>query len=304
MVAMRLLTAVAFAAILVIVRGMHTLREAYRALFFLLAVPAAFFLFCYLHVLEFDADGVLDGFAAGYASLPFVMLGGLAIFPLTVIEAATFCSLILLVQIVAWVPSLPVMDWPAAFGSFWVLVMIAATSVLAGVSQLAFMMVMVREGIHDSLTGCYSRRAGEVLVDLQYAWSARSKMPLALALVSLDGFQGVNERFGYDTGDKALKNITERLNDSMRAGDILVRWVGNEYLLVFWNATAEQAVISIGRLLSSGLGVQPDGKPFTASVGVSERDQDSADDWWRLIDLADSRAKSARSAGGNRTVAQ
>ena len=290
--------------ILVIERGMHTLRDAYLALFFLLAVPAAFFLFCYLHILEFDADGVLDGFAAGYASLPFVMLGGLAIFPLTVMEGAAFCTIILLVQIVAWVPSLPVIDWPAAVGVFWVLMMLGAASVLAGVSQLAFMIVMVREGIHDSLTGCYSRRAGEVLVDLQYTWSVRTKTPLALALISLDGFQQVNERFGYATGDKALKDITERLNDSLRAGDVLARWVGNAYLLVFLNATAEQAAQSVGRLLASGLGVQPDGKPYTASVGIAERDQNAAGDWWVLIDLADSRVKAARQAGGNRTVAQ
>jgi diguanylate cyclase (GGDEF)-like protein len=304
MVAIRLLAAVAFAAILVVLRGMHTLPEAYRALFFLLAVPAAFFLYCYLHILHFHGDGVLDGFTAGYASLPFVMMSGIAIFPLTVIEGVVFCSLILMVQIAAWVPQLPGIDWPTAFGPFWVLVMLATTAVLAGVSQLAFMIVMVREGIHDSLTGCYSRRAGEALVDLQYAWSVRSKAPLAIALVSLDRFQAVNERFGYATGDVALKAITERLHDSLRAGDMLVRWVGDEYLLVMPNAAAEQAVNVVGRLLASGLGVQPDGKPYTASIGVAERIQNATDDWWRLIDLADSRAKSARLAGGNRTVVQ
>jgi diguanylate cyclase (GGDEF)-like protein len=304
MVAIRLLAAVAFAAILVILRGMHTLRDAYRALFFLLAVPSAFFLFSYLHILHFDADGILDGFSASYASLPFVMMSGIAVFPLTVIEGVVFCSLILFVQIAAWLPHLPGIDWATVFGSFWVLTMLAAASVLAGVSQLAFMIVMVREGLHDSLTGCYSRRAGEALVDLLYSWSVRSKTPLAIALVRLDAFQDANERFGYATGDAALINITERLHDSLRAGDILVRWVGDEYLLAFANASAEQAAESVGRLLASGLGVRPDGKPFTASIGVAERVRDAANDWWQLIDLAGSRAKSAHQAGGNRTVSQ
>ena len=303
-VAMRLLTAVAFAAILIALRGMHTLGDAYRALFFLLAVPAAFFLFCYLHVMHHDADGVLEGFSAGYASLPFVMMGGIAIFPLTVVEGAVFCSLILLVQIAAWLPNLPGLDWPTAFGSLWVLLLLAVASVLAGVSQLAFMIVMVREGIHDSLTGCYSRRAGEALVELQYTWSVRSKTPFAIALMSLDRFQDVNERFGYATGDEALKAITERLHDSMRAGDMLVRWLGDEYLLVFSNASTEQATAAVGRLLASGLGVQPDGKPFTASIGIAGLELDSTQDWWGLIDLAATRAKSAQQAGGNRTVSQ
>jgi diguanylate cyclase (GGDEF)-like protein len=304
MVAMRLLSAVAFAAILVALRGMHTLVEAYRALFFLLVVPSALFLFCYLYILHFDPDGVLDGFSTVYALLPFIMMSGIAIFPLTVLEGAAFCSLVLLVQFAAWLPHLPGIDWPTAFGSLSVLLVIAAASVLASVSQLAFLIVMVREGIHDSLTGCYSRRAGEALIDLQFTWAARAKTPLALALVSLDGFQGVNERFGYATGDAALKDITERLNDSLRAGDMLVRWIGNEYLLVMSNASTEQAVDVVGRLLASGLGVQPDGKPYTASIGIAERIQDAADDWWRLVDLADSRAKAARLAGGNRTLSQ
>ncbi|MBE0626060.1 MAG: GGDEF domain-containing protein [Burkholderiales bacterium] len=306
MVAVRLLTAVAFSAILVALRGMHTMRDAYRALFFLLAVPAAFFLFCYLYIQHFHPDGIVRGFSAGYASLPFVMMGGIAIFPLTLIEGVIFCSLILFVQIVAWLPNLPGIDWPTAFGSFWVLLILAMASVLAGVSQLAFMIVMVREGIHDSLTGCYSRRAGEALVDIQYAWSVRSKAPFAIALVCLDRFQSVNERFGYATGDAALKDIAERLHDSMRmrAGDLLVRWVGDQFLLLMSNATAQQAVNAVGRLLASGLGVQPDGQPYTASIGIAERDTDAADDWWRLIDVAESRAKSARLAGGNRTVGE
>lgn len=304
MVEIRMLSALAFGAILVSLRRMHTLRDAYRALFFLLAVPAAFFLFCYLHVLHFDVHGSLEGFALGYISLPFVMLGGIAIFPLTLIEGALFCSLILLVQVAAWVPTLPGKDWTDVFGTFWTLVMMAAASILASVSQLAFMTVMVREGLHDSLTGCYSRRAGEALADLLYTWSVRGNTPLAFALVSLDRFQALNERFGYAVGDEALKSITECVNDSMRAGDILVRWIGDEYLLVLSNATAEQAVDIVGRLLASGLGVQPDGKPFTASIGIAERNRDTTDDWWRLVDLADSRAKSARLSGGNCTVMQ
>ena len=296
MVAMRLLAAVAFIAILAALRGMHTLSEAYRALFFLLSVPAALFLYGYLRLLHHDADGILDGFAVGYASLPFVMMSGIAIFPLTILEGIVFCLFVLLVQIIAWAPNMPSMELSTAFGTLWVLLMLAAASTLAGVSQLAFMIVMVREGIHDSLTGCYSRRAGEALVDLQYTWSSRGETPLSVAVMILDDFQGVNDRFGYVAGDEALKAITERLNDSLRAGDTLARWAGDRYLLALSNATTEQAAEIVGRLVSSGLGTQPDGKPFTASVGIAERVRDATEDWWRLIDTAESRAKSARLA--------
>jgi len=296
MLPMRLLAAVAFVAILLALRGMHTLGDAYRALSFLLSVPSALFLYVYLRIMHHDADGVIDGFAVGYASLPFVMMSGIAIFPLTILEGVVFCCMILLVQVAAWVPHFSGMELSTAFGTLWVLLMLAAASTLAGVSQLAFMIVMVRESIHDSLTGCYSRRAGEALVDLQYTWSVRSDTPLALAIVRLDDFQEVNERFGYVAGDAALKAITERLNDSLRAGDILARWAGDQYMLALANSTTEQAAEVVGRLLSGSLGTKPDGTPFTASIGLAERVRDATEDWWRLIDTAESRSKAAHLA--------
>jgi len=300
---MRLLTAAAFAAALLLIRRMHTLRDAYRALALLYAIPAAFFLGCYAWALGLES-GVLDGFLAGYAYLPFVMLAALALFPLTVVEGACFAALMLLVQSATLASDWPEIDWPAYIASFWVLALIAALALIAGLSQLAFLIVNVREGIHDSLTGCYSRRCGEELLDLQYALSARGETPLALALVALDDFQALNERFGYATGDAALRNAAEILHDSMRTGDLLVRWTGDQYLLVLPNASLAQTTGALQRLLSKGLGVRPDRAPVTASIGLAERRHDSTEDWWRLVDCAEARMRQARASGGNCSVAQ
>jgi diguanylate cyclase (GGDEF)-like protein len=299
---MRLLTAAAFAAALLLMRGAHTLRDAYRALALLYAIPAAFFLGCYAWALGLES-GVLDGLLAGYAYVPFVMLAALALFPLTLVEGACFAALMLLVHAATIATDWPEVDWPSYIASFWVLALIATLAIVAGLSQLAFLIVNVREGIHDSLTGCYSRRCGEELLDLQYALSARAETPLALALVALDDFQALNERFGYATGDAALRSATERLHDSMRSGDLIARWTGDQYLLVLPNASLERAEGALERLLSTGLGVRPDRAPVTASIGLAERQHDAAEDWWRLVDLAEARMRKARAAGGNRTVA-
>jgi diguanylate cyclase (GGDEF)-like protein len=299
---MRLLTLVAFASILVILRGMHRLREAYRALFFLLAIPSAFYLYSYLHVLRVDADGVLDGFSVGYAYLPFIMIAGLSIFPLTVLESAGFALLLLIVQVVSFVPSMPGENWPTFLGSFTMLLIIAGVSMIAGLSQLAFMVAIASEGIHDSLTGCYSRRSGEELMDLQYTWSTRANTPLSVAVVDLDRFHEVNIRFGYAFGDTALKSAAETIHDKLRAGDMLARWTGNQFLVILPNASTEQASAAMKRLLASGLGPTPDHKPITASVGLAERTSDSTEDWWKLVDIAEARAKAAGNAGGNRSV--
>ena len=96
----RTLCAVAFAAVVVMTQGAHTLRDAYRALFFLFAVSASFYLFASLYILRLDAGVVLDGFAASFGYLPFVMLAGLALFPLTVVESASLAIFVIAVHFI------------------------------------------------------------------------------------------------------------------------------------------------------------------------------------------------------------
>jgi diguanylate cyclase (GGDEF)-like protein len=188
--------------------------------------------------------------------------------------------------------------------------LVAGVSVFAGLSQLAFIMVMVREGIHDSLTGCYSRRCGEALMDLQFTWAVRTKTRFSVALIGLDNFQDINRQFGHAAGEAILMTATEKLHDSMRSGDTITRWSGetrslwsgDQFLLTFPNATAEQTSIALQRLLSGGLGTRTDGVAITASIGVAERMGDAAEDWWKLVDITKTRMETARSNGGNRTV--
>jgi len=299
---MRLLTAAAFAAALVLTRRMHTLRDAYLALFTLYAIPTAFFLWCSAWALARGA-GALEGFLTGYAYLPLLMLGALALFPLTLAESAAIAVPTLIMQGATLAAGWPALDWSALAAAFWGLALLAAMAMLAGCSQLASLVVNVREGIHDGLTGCYARRCGEELLDLQYALTSRSGTDLALVLVALDGMEDINERFGRAVGDATLKKVAEVLHDGMRAGDLLVRWAGDQFLLVLPDAGLAQAEGALQRLLVRGLGVRPDRAPVTASIGLAERQRDAADDWWRLVDLVDARMRSARAGGGNRSVA-
>jgi diguanylate cyclase (GGDEF)-like protein len=301
--AMRAVTAIAFALVLMVVYRALTLRDAYRALLFLYAVPAAFVLLGYLLASRIDAAGILDGTVAGYAYLPFVMLAALAIFPLTVVESASLTLLLLAVHLASMAVHPAALEWPTLLASFWVLALIAAMSMLAGLSQLAFLMANLREAIHDPLTGCYSRRSGEDLAELHFASARRNRSTLALVLVRLNNFEDINERFGQATGDTALKMIVGNLQGGMRSGDMLVRWAGIEYLLILPGTSLDQANAAKQRLLLHGLGLRPDDAPFTVSIGVAEKLHDSAEDWWELIDLASERLREASKAGGNLVAA-
>lgn len=302
LVPVRLLTAGAFAAALLWARRMRTIRDAHLALFVLYAIPAAFFVGCHAWALARGA-GALEGFLAGYIYFPALMLGTLALFPLTVAESAAIALPTLILQVAGLAYGWPAPEWTPLAAVFWAVALLAAVAMLAGCSQLAFLIVNVREGIHDSLTGCYSRRCGEEMLDLQHSLSRRAGSELAIAVVALDGMQDVNRRSGYATGDAVLRRAAETLHDRMRAGDLLVRWSGDQYLLVLPGASLDLAEAAVQRLLSRGLGVLPERAPVTASIGLAERKRDAADDWWRLVDLAEVRMRRARAAGGNCTFA-
>lgn len=300
LVAMRLAATVAFVCLVMTTRGISTLRGAYQALTFLLAIPTAFFLISYLHMSQFRLEGLQEAFAVGYAYLPFVMLAGLSIFPLTIAESLAFSAPLLITQVLAAALRLEILNWPNFAASFWLLMLIASVSTLAGLSQLAFMIVLVREAIRDGMTGCFSHKSGAELLDLQYIIATRSGTPLSVAFIDLDHFKQVNDQFGHDAGDQVLINAVNAIRGHLRTGDILIRWGGEEFVLVLPNTNAAQALTALTRVRNAGLGMRPDGKPVTASIGIAERQQDGTEGWRELVEVADTRMYQAKKSGRDR----
>jgi diguanylate cyclase (GGDEF)-like protein len=298
----RIAVTLAFTAILLSLRRMDTMRDAYRALSFLLAAPTAFFIFSHQHLAGFQLTGVQAAFATGYAYLPFVMLAGLSIFPLTLTEALAFATPMIGAQILAAALDLDVLNWPNFVASMWLLLLISAVSMLAGLSQLAFMIVLVREAIRDNMTGCFSRHSGEELLELQFILSSRSASPLAVAFIDLDKFKSINDTFGHDAGDTVLINTAHSIRAQLRTGDMLVRWGGEEFLLIMPNTSLEQGCIALDRLRSTGFSQRPDGTAVTASIGIAERMTDQSDSWRTLVETADNRMYAAKQAGRDRIV--
>lgn len=300
----RLAATMGFIGILLMLRRMDTIRDAYLALGLLMAVPMAFFLFTYLYMAQFNLYGLQAALSTGYAFLPFVVVAGLSIFPLTLIESLSFAAPVLGMQLIAAMLRSPALDLPTMATAFWLLALIGGVSAMAGLSQLAFMIVLVREAIRDNMTGCYSRNSGEELLELQFTLATRNNTPLSLVFMDLDHFKQINDRFGHDAGDKVLVNTSASIRNELRTGDILARWGGEEFVLILPNSTAQQAFQALERLKASGLGFRPDGAPITASIGVAERIADGAQAWQDLVEKADARMYQAKQSGRNRIVTQ
>lgn len=300
--AMRLLACAAFATLLLCYKPSGNLFDAYRAMAILFAIPTAFYVASHTLLGTHQLTGMSAAIASGYAFLPFVLLAGLSIFPLTLLESLLVASPILLAQAVAGYLSWTTLSWPSFAGAFWLLALISAVSSLAGMSQLAFMIALVRQAIRDPLTGAFSRRSGEEVLEMQFIISGRSNAPLAIAFLDLDHFKSINDGYGHEAGDEVLIATTENIGHVLRRGDMLVRWGGEEFLLIMPNTDLGQAEIAIARLRENGLGKRPDGTPLTASIGIAERGADQTQDWKELIDQADQRMYQAKQAGRDRFV--
>lgn len=300
LVAARVLTTMAFAAVVLTAKRAVTMRKAYILLAMMFAIPTLFFLFTSQYLKQVPLEGLQAGVSSGYNFLPFVMLAGLSIFPLTMVETLVFAAPILLIQLGAYMMRWPLLDWPTAAASLWLLMLIASVSTLAGVSQLAFIIVLVREAMNDSLTGCFSRNSGEKLLEAQFVQASRSGDPLALAFVDLDFFKQINDKHGHDAGDCALIEATKSLRSHQRTSDMLVRWGGEEFVLIMPKTDSEQAQIALERICKSGIGQRPDRTPLTASIGIAERLQDNTTDWRELVEMADLRMYKAKQGGRNR----
>lgn len=299
---MRFAASAAFASLLVYYRSNGDLFNAYRAMALLFAIPTVFYVASHTLLTHYQLTGMSAAIGAGYAFLPFVLLGGLAVFPLAIAESFVVASPILICQAVSGYLRWTAMDWPAFTGAFWLLVLITGVAALAGICQLAFMIALVRQAIRDPMTNAFSRSSGVEIIDLHFTMAQRANAPFALAFLDLDHFKRINDGFGHEAGDSALITMTERVSQHMRHGDVLARWGGEEFLLIMPGTGLEQARTAIERLRTSGFGERPEGGPVTASIGIAERRADNVGDWKRLVELADQRMYAAKQGGRDRVV--
>lgn len=301
---MRIMACAAFASLVINYRPSGDLFDAYRAMALLFAIPTVFYVTSYTVLSYYQLTGISAAIGAGYAFLPFVLLAGLAIFPLTLLESVVIASPILIAQAFAGSLRWTTLDWPSFAGAFWLLVLITGVATLASMSQLAFMIALVRQAIRDPLTGVFSRRSAEEVLDLQFTIAERSDAALSVAFIDLDHFKGINDGFGHEMGDRALIDMAAVVNGNLRHGDMLARWGGEEFLLIMPDTDLTQAHAALLRMRNVGFGTRPDQTPLTASIGIAERDADQVSDWKTLIDLADQRMYQAKQGGRNQIVGQ
>lgn len=157
---------------------------------------------------------------------------------------------------------------------------------------------------HDDLTGLLNRRRMSEVVQAERERCVRSRRPLVLALLDLDFFKLVNDRYGHAAGDAVLCAFAGRVLDNLRSTDVLARWGGEEFLLLLPETSLDGALVLLERVRRevAELCVETaNGEiSMTVSIGVAAgRVQDTME---QVLEHADEALYQAKAQGRDRVV--
>jgi len=266
----------------------------------LIGPPAFYFISLPLFSgLELDQFGRVAVYL--YGLLPFIVLAGLSVFPLTLLELLTFGTPFLAIAAYGTYIN-DGFSWEKFVGMLWLAMLLFGASIFSSMSLLRYMIALVSRASQDPLTKIFTRESGSEMIDIQFRVAVRQHAPFTILFFDIDNFKAINDTYGHEEGDKALCAFVDHLREKLRNSDTMVRWGGEEFLVALPNTDKEGARLVIVRILENWLGTRPDGRPLTASIGVTERMDDSLEDWHDLIELADQRMYQAKQAGRSRAV--
>jgi diguanylate cyclase (GGDEF)-like protein len=122
-----------------------------------------------------------------------------------------------------------------------------------------------------------------------------------LILFDIDDFKRINDTYGHDVGDEALKSIAEMLRTYMRSSDVCARWGGEEFAVILYNTTDEQAVIVADLLRTRIADEAYEGfGHMTCSFGLTKISKEDTTE--SLFKRADTALYNAKKSGKNRVV--
>jgi diguanylate cyclase (GGDEF)-like protein len=158
----------------------------------------------------------------------------------------------------------------------------------------------------DPLSGCVNRRGLDQQLARELARAERAGAPVAVLAVDIDHFKRVNDRFGHPAGDLVIRDVAAMLREAARAGDVVARAGGEEFVVVLADADEAGATALARRLVDAVRARRFPSVPglsVTISVGVAAepvvRDAHAAE---ALKGRADEALYAAKRAGRDRAV--
>jgi len=159
----------------------------------------------------------------------------------------------------------------------------------------------LRQANTDSLTGLFNRRKGREIIEREIRRAVRYDRPLSIIMLDLDHIKDINDRNGHLAGDRVLRSVAQTLQDQMRNTDILMRWGGEEFIVISVETEEVEARRLAERLRAALVASPPQNnvRP-TGSFGITQlQDDDTFDSFLRRVD---DKLYEAKSSGRNKVV--
>lgn len=165
--------------------------------------------------------------------------------------------------------------------------------------------ILKESSIKDQLTGFYNRKFLDEFTEKSIPQALRSNCTYGVLMVDIDYFKMINDTYGHDVGDVAIRVVSQTIRNSIRESDVPVRFGGEEFLVLLYNCDDEM-IVNIAekiRTTFSQTVIQADGNSFskTLSIGCSMFPTDS-ESIWKVIKYADIALYEAKHSGRNKVV--
>jgi diguanylate cyclase (GGDEF)-like protein/PAS domain S-box-containing protein len=161
-----------------------------------------------------------------------------------------------------------------------------------------------RLATHDALTGVFNRRHLEDVVRSELERAHRYQRPLTVAMVDADHFKRINDTYGHQVGDEVLRAVSGRCQHMLRTNDVLGRYGGEEFIVVFPETTLDEARIVAERVRSAIAGspvtIGEHALEVTVSIGLAQLA--SGQEPSSLVASADAALYAAKQSGRNRVL--
>jgi diguanylate cyclase (GGDEF)-like protein/PAS domain S-box-containing protein len=163
---------------------------------------------------------------------------------------------------------------------------------------------MKHQATVDPLTGAYNRRQGDIFLAVEFNRLTRYGRPFAVLIMDIDHFKAVNDRFGHPAGDSVLCAVVQTCRNNLRPTDLVVRWGGEEFLVILPETDTNAAMVAAERLraaVEANEATLPGGVNLhvTVSIGVALPSSDSSSE---LLSRSDVALYSAKTGGRNRVI--
>ncbi len=158
----------------------------------------------------------------------------------------------------------------------------------------------------DPLTGIYNRRSGLERFHDEYIRTKRTNEPLGVLMFDIDHFKKVNDTYGHLIGDKVLIEVTKVVSSLLRAGDIFMRYGGEEFVIVVMDSTRKDLLIVAERIRAGieELEILHNNHHLkvTVSIGIGVCQEHRLEDSMQLLNIADYKLYQAKESGRNQVV--